>query len=71
MEDCYLLTLITTCAIFCLYYLDGKMSEKNRSTGDYVKTSLMVASGVFLALQNHEIPKKVLHEVVEAGPANF
>ena len=71
MENCYLLTFITTFAIFCLYYLDGKLSNKDRSTGDNVKTSIIVAGGVYLALMNHEIPKKVLKEIVEAGPANF
>ena len=71
MENCYLLTFITTFAIFCLYYLDGKLSNKDRGTGDYVKTTVMVAGGVYLALINHEIPKRVLKEIVEVGPTNF
>ena len=71
MENCYLLTFITTFAICCLYYLDGKLSNKDRTTGDHVKTSVIVASGVYLALMNHEIPKKVLGEIVEVGPATF
>ena len=71
MENCYLLTCIATFAIFCLYYLDGKLSNKDRSTGDHIKTSVIVAGGVYLALINHEIPKKVFAEIVEVGPATF
>ena len=71
MENCYLLTLIATSAIFCLYYLDGKLSKKERGTGDYIKTSVIVAGGVYLSLINHQIPRKVLKEIVEVGPATF
>lgn len=71
MENIILLTGITTLGIFFLYYLDGKLSEKNRTTSDYIKTCGIVATGIYLALSNHSIPKKILSEIVEVGPANF
>lgn len=71
MENTILLTAITTCGILFLYYLDGKLSEKGRTMGDYIKTCGMVSGGVYLALMNHSIPKQVLKEIVEVGPANF
>lgn len=71
MENCYLLTFIATVGVFCLYYLDGKLSDKDRTMGDYIKTSSIVAGGVYLALIYHEIPKKVFREVLEVGPADF
>lgn len=71
MENCYLLTFITTLGFFCLYYLDGKLSNKNRSTGDNIKTSIMVAGGVYLSLMYHEIPKQVFKEILQVGPADF
>ena len=71
MENCYLLTFFTTLFVFCLYYLDGKLSEKDRNMSDYIKTSLMISGGVYIALRNHEIPKKVFKEIIDASPANF
>ena len=71
MENILLLTFLTTLGIISLYYLDGKLSEKERTFGDHLKTCCMVSGGVYLALMNHSIAKKVLQEVVEVGPANF
>ena len=71
MENIYLLTFIATLAIISLYYLDGKLSEKERTFGDHFKTCCMVATGIYLALINHSVAKQVLQEVVEVGPANF
>ena len=71
MENTVLLTGLATFGVLFLYYLDSKLSGKDKTTGDYIKTYGMVAGGIYLALMNHSIPKKVLQEIVEVGPANF
>ena len=71
MDNIVLLTLLTTFGFGFLYYLDGKLSDKDRTFGDNLKTCCMVAGGVYLALYNHTIPKQVFKEIVEAGPPEF
>lgn len=71
MENIVLLTLLATCGVMFLYVLDGKLSEKDRTTGDYIKTTCMIGGGLYLALMNHTVPKEVFKEVIEAGPATF
>lgn len=71
MENIILLTIIAVSAMFFLYYMDGKLSDKDRSMGDYIKTGIIMSAGTYLALKNHTIPKQVFKEVIEAGPATF
>ena len=71
MENIILLTIIATFAMFFLYYMDGKLSNKERTMGDYIKTASIMGGGTYLSLMNHSVPKQVFKEVIEAGPASF
>lgn len=71
MENIILLTLIGTLGMFFLYYMDGKLSDKERTMGDYIKTGSIMAGGIYLILMNHSVPKQVFKEVIESGPPEF
>ena len=71
MENIVLLTLLATCGIMFLYVMDSKLSEKERTNGDYIKTCAMISGGLYLALRNHSVAKEVFKEVIESGPATF
>ena len=71
MENILLLTFVSTLGMFFLYYMDGKLSEKERTIGDNIKTLVIMGGGIYVTLLNHTVPKKVLKEIVESGPADF
>ena len=71
MENIFLLTGIATLVIFGLYFLDGKLSEKNHTLADYLKMICISGGTVYFTLLNHNVPKQVFQEVIEAGPPDF
>ena len=71
MENIILLTIISTLSMFFLYYMDSKLSDKERTLGDYIKTIIIMGGGTYLTLMNHSVPKQVFKEVIETGPATF
>lgn len=71
LKNSIVFALVVAIIITALVYLDSKICDTPKDDIFYIKLFVSILIVTYLLLQFYHVPKKILTEIIDVGPANF
>lgn len=71
LKNSFILSIIAGFLITLFSIIDGKLNKSSKSKSEYIRLFIISSIITYCLLPFYHIPKKILKEVIDAGPPSF